>query len=100
MGTWLGRGLVRSRQQLSYQVAQNIMDGRVEGEGIHAQGADVAHDVKDPDERARMRESLLLLASLAATLRRRRLDAGALELASTELRFEASPDGALPTGST
>ncbi|KAK9809126.1 hypothetical protein WJX72_009740 [[Myrmecia] bisecta] len=85
--TWFGRTIIRSRHQLSYQQAQDILDDvpAEPGDEIEAQ------------ERAPLRSHLARLAQLKDHLHAARMAAGALELESAELRFATAPDGT-PTG--
>lgn len=86
-GTWLGRAVILNRHQLTYYQAQALLDKQP------LQGSDVIPSA----DVAPVSHSLKLMSGLASELRRRRLAAGALELASSELRFESTPDGA-PVG--
>ncbi|KAL4433810.1 hypothetical protein ABPG75_000251 [Micractinium tetrahymenae] len=81
--TWFGRTLIRSRYQLEYSQAQDIMDDRPP-----KPGQEVA-----PNYRPLLQRNLRLLAALAEHQRQLRLEAGAVELESAELRFNTDPQG-------
>ncbi|KAJ1865089.1 hypothetical protein LPJ73_000113 [Coemansia sp. RSA 2703] len=70
---WFGRSVIRSACELSYEQAQAMLDGHSGGlsEGLEP----CVHD------------SLVELTAAMRVLRKRRVDAGALELASTEIKF-------------
>ena len=73
----------RSRYQLEYSQAQGILEGRPLGAGQEVASAD----------RPALQRNLTLLAALAEHRRQARLQAGAMELESAELRFNTGPDG-------
>jgi hypothetical protein len=73
----------RSRYQLEYSQAQGILEGRPP-----KAGQEVA-----PIDRPALQRNLALLAALAEHRRQARLQAGAMELESAELRFNTGPDG-------
>ncbi|CAI5465907.1 unnamed protein product, partial [Closterium sp. Yama58-4] len=78
---WFGRTVIRSNHQLSYAQAQAIADG------VHP--LPVEHQLPGgPREEARAKTCIATLTAFARELRRQRQRAGALELASAELRFE------------
>ncbi|CAG9461938.1 unnamed protein product [Pedinophyceae sp. YPF-701] len=84
---WYGRTVIRSKYKLHYQQAQDILDGS--DAPTPAPGTDTVA----PADLPVVRDSLHLLASVASKLRAGRVAAGALELASAELRFETvGPD--------
>ncbi|KAJ1725223.1 hypothetical protein LPJ53_000552 [Coemansia erecta] len=70
---WFGRSVIRSACELSYEQAQAMLDGRSGG---------LAENLEP-----RVLESLVELTSAMRVLRQRRMEAGALELASTEIKF-------------
>ncbi|KAI7844065.1 hypothetical protein COHA_002209 [Chlorella ohadii] len=80
---WFGRTLIRSRYQLEYSQAQDILDGRPPKPG---------HEVAAAD-RPVLQRNLALLAALAEHRRRLRIEAGAVELESAELRFNTDAAG-------
>lgn len=86
---WFGRTLIRSRHQLEYSQAQDILEGRPPAPG-HA---------LPPASVTRLVPILRVLTSLADVLRGKRIEAGAVELESAEMRFVTGPDGQ-PTGVT
>ena len=69
------RSVIHSRQALTYEAAQRILDG------------------EDAPAEAPLGASLRRLNALAQRLRRRRIEAGALTLASPEIRFEVDVRG-------
>ncbi|CAI7832261.1 unnamed protein product, partial [Closterium sp. NIES-54] len=78
---WFGRTVIRSNHQLSYMQAQAIADG------VHPLPAE--HQLAGGQrEVARAKTCIATLTAFARELRRQRQRAGALELASAELRFE------------
>ncbi|PRW57734.1 DIS3-like exonuclease 1 [Chlorella sorokiniana] len=80
---WFGRTLIRSRYQLEYSQAQDILDGHPPKPG---------HEVAAADRPA-LQRNLELLAALAEHRRRLRIEAGAVELESAELRFNTDAVG-------
>ncbi|KAJ2787358.1 hypothetical protein GGI15_000783 [Coemansia interrupta] len=70
---WFGRSVIRSACELSYEQAQAMLDGC---SGGLAAGLE-----------PRVLASLTELTSAMRVLRQRRMEAGALELASTEVKF-------------
>ncbi|KAJ2742037.1 hypothetical protein GGI20_004768 [Coemansia sp. BCRC 34301] len=72
---WFGRTLIRSACEMYYEQAQALLDGSAGVDGL------------DPKMEAPMRESIVELAKAMRVLRQRRYEAGALELASTEVKF-------------
>ncbi|GIM17195.1 hypothetical protein Vretimale_19713, partial [Volvox reticuliferus] len=83
---WYGRTVIRSRHQLHYQQAQDILDGR----------AASLEDALPSEHVAALRRSLVVLDELTSQLHARRVAAGALELASAELRFQVDPSSGAP----
>eukprot|EP00884_Botryococcus_braunii_P009563 jgi/Botrbrau1/18608/Bobra.0367s0048.1 len=81
--TWFGRTVIRSRYQLTYQQAQEVVDGRAPPPDAGVTSADLPL----------LRFSLQTLDRLSAQRRAARIEAGALELESKELRFETAADG-------
>ncbi|KAJ1819562.1 hypothetical protein LPJ60_003693 [Coemansia sp. RSA 2675] len=74
-GVWFGRTLIRSACEMYYEQAQALLDGATKVEGL------------DPKLEASLSESIVELAKAMRVLRQRRYEAGALELASTEIKF-------------
>ncbi|KAJ2734872.1 hypothetical protein IW152_001982 [Coemansia sp. BCRC 34962] len=74
-GVWFGRTLIRSACEMYYEQAQALLDGAASVEGL------------DPKLEASLKESIVELAKAMRVLRQRRYKAGALELASTEIKF-------------
>lgn len=82
---WFGKTVIRSAAQLSYQVAQNVLDGKTLGSVPVApehSAPDIEHDIK-------------VLADIAKRLRAKRFENGALMLESSRLKF-ALDDHGLP----
>lgn len=74
--TWFGRTIINSKYELNYQEAQNIIDDKAE------------EKKKFGNEYKALREDLLKLRRIYMKIRDKRLASGALELASSEVRFE------------
>ncbi|KAJ1648142.1 hypothetical protein LPJ64_000502, partial [Coemansia asiatica] len=70
---WFGRTVIRSACELSYEQAQAMLNGRSGG--------------LDPQLEAAVQESIVGLTRAMRVLRARRMADGALELASTEIKF-------------
>ncbi|KAJ2634608.1 hypothetical protein GGF40_004101 [Coemansia sp. RSA 1286] len=70
---WFGRTVIRSSCELSYEQAQAMLDGQP------------GH--LDPSLEPSVREAIVQLACAMRTVRSRRMADGALELASTEVKF-------------
>ncbi|KAL4852980.1 DIS3-like exonuclease 1 [Chlorella vulgaris] len=104
LGTWFGRTLIRSRYQLEYSQAQAILEGRPQPlqprqqRGSSGGGGTGEQAVPDADL-PQLQRNLRLLAALAERRRQMRLEAGAVELESAELRFQTDEQGQ-PTGVT
>jgi VacB/RNase II family 3'-5' exoribonuclease len=81
---WFGRSVIESRYQLEYANAQAILDG---SSSLSACGVNSKSDL------AETRTALQLVHSLAWTRLRTRLANGAIELDSTELRFDVDAAG-------
>ncbi|KAJ2462478.1 hypothetical protein GGI03_004444 [Coemansia sp. RSA 2337] len=74
-GVWFGRTLIRSACEMYYEQAQALLDGATNVDGL------------DPKMERSLSESVVELAKAMRVLRQRRYEAGALELASTEVKF-------------
>ncbi|KAJ1829352.1 hypothetical protein LPJ56_000451 [Coemansia sp. RSA 2599] len=72
-GVWFGRSVIRSACELSYEQAQAMLDGEPGG--------------LDPMLEPSVRECIVQLTRAMRTVRARRMADGALELASTEVKF-------------
>ncbi|PIA16743.1 RNB-domain-containing protein [Coemansia reversa NRRL 1564] len=72
---WFGRSVIRSACEMSYEQAQALLDGQVGVEGLEA------------TKEAALRTGVVELTRAMRVLRQRRSAAGALELASTEVKF-------------
>ncbi|KAJ2867726.1 hypothetical protein GGH94_000600 [Coemansia aciculifera] len=77
---WFGRTLIRSACEMYYEQAQALLDGATNVDGL------------DPKMEASLSESVVGLARAMRVLRQRRYEAGALELASTEVKFTFDKD--------
>ncbi|KAJ1664922.1 hypothetical protein IW140_003741 [Coemansia sp. RSA 1813] len=73
---WFGRTVIRSACEMYYEQAQDLLDGKTGVAGI------------DPAMEEVFRKSIVALAKAMRVLRERRHKNGALELASTEVKFE------------
>ena len=82
---WFGKTVIRSNHQLHYYQAQAIAD---------CAPPPSREDVLPPEETARVAEDLAVVSAFAAARHDARTRAGAVELASAELRFETTSDGA------
>jgi len=82
---WFGKTVIRSNHQLHYYQAQAIADGAPPPS---------REDFLPPEETARVAEDLAVVSAFAAARHGARTRAGAVELASAELRFETTSDGA------
>ncbi|TEB35698.1 RNB-domain-containing protein [Coprinellus micaceus] len=83
LNKWFGKTIIRSAAKLSYQDAQNVLDGKGLGSvpvnGSHPVSG-VEHDVK-------------VLESIAKILREDRFKSGALSLESMQLKFDLDDTG-------
>jgi len=68
---WFGKTVIHSNRRFSYEQAQEIIEG------------------KDGD----YRDEILILDKIAKILRKKRLDAGAMNIESEEVRFRLDADG-------
>ncbi|CAM6101379.1 unnamed protein product [Calypogeia fissa] len=82
LDVWFGRTVIQSRHQMFYAQAQAILDGQTLPPGWELAGG--------VDEVAAVASDLLVFATFAQLRRELRRAQGALELASSELRFETS----------
>ena len=82
---WFGKTVIRSNHQLHYYQAQAIADGAPPPS---------REDFLPPKETARVAVDLAVVFAFAAARHDARTRAGAVELASAELRFETTSDGA------
>ncbi|KAJ2549805.1 hypothetical protein EV175_004308, partial [Coemansia sp. RSA 1933] len=73
---WFGRTVIRSACEMYYEQAQDLLDGKTGVAGI------------DPAMEDEFRQSIVELTKAMRILRERRMQNGALELASTEVKFE------------
>ncbi|KAK9833762.1 hypothetical protein WJX74_005180 [Apatococcus lobatus] len=80
---WMGRTIIRSKHKLTYQEAQNLVDGVPVEAGVGG----------DEVGRAALKQNLQALCDFADHLRQGRLENGAMELESAELQFETSAEG-------
>jgi protein SSD1 len=80
---WFGKTVLKSASQLSYEDAQNVIEGRTLGAVPvipEHDASDIEHDIK-------------VLHGLAKKLRQDRFDNGALSLESLKLQFKLDDDG-------
>ncbi|KAF5836944.1 hypothetical protein DUNSADRAFT_5221 [Dunaliella salina] len=80
---WYGRTIIRSRHELHYQQAQDIVDGKAPAPG----------DELPVQDRLTLAWALDILVRLTASLHAMRVENGALELSSSELRFTTDEKG-------
>ncbi|KAI8324308.1 RNB-domain-containing protein [Martensiomyces pterosporus] len=78
--TWYGRTVIRSACEMYYEQAQALLDGQSGVEGL------------DSGMEETLRASILDLTTAMRVLRERRRQTGALELASTEVKFTFDKD--------
>eukprot|EP01132_Coremiostelium_polycephalum_P001303 gene1303-1645_t len=95
---WFGRTVIHSCAELHYQLAQDIIDGKIvdgldKDEDVTNGGLGagyknrVAKSVKISD----LKKDLLVLRSIFRHLKKQREDSGALDLESIEVRFKFNP---------
>ncbi|KAJ2501426.1 hypothetical protein GGH96_001949 [Coemansia sp. RSA 1972] len=77
--TWFGRTAIRSACEMCYEQAQELLDGRRKVEGL------------DPKLEPQLALGVIELTTAMRVLRSRRRLGGALELASTEIKFAFDP---------
>mmetsp|Transcript_15599 Transcript_15599/g.39885 ORF Transcript_15599/g.39885 Transcript_15599/m.39885 type:complete len:692 (+) Transcript_15599:3-2078(+) len=89
LDTWFGRTVICSCHELHYGLAQALFDGTP----FQQLSAQDRARVGDAAEARQLREEITLLVQVARRLRAQHLEKGALELASTEIRFELHEPG-------
>ncbi|KAL3693434.1 hypothetical protein R1sor_007085 [Riccia sorocarpa] len=82
LDVWFGRSIVHSAHQLFYAQAQAIVDGEILPPGWEVSGG--------KEELTALESDLLILASFSQIRRDLRKANGAVELSSSELRFETA----------
>jgi protein SSD1 len=88
---WMGRSVIQSKAQLSYDLVQNVIDGERTKLAPEEAGSIPPHELVD---------DILLLHEITARFRANRFDAGALSISASPLRLVFSLDdeqGASPT---
>ncbi|KAH7879895.1 RNB-domain-containing protein [Lentinula edodes] len=83
LNKWFGKTIIRSASQLSYEDAQNVIEGKTLGEVPvipEHNASDIEHDIK-------------ILHGLAKKLRQERFDNGTLSLESLQLQFKLDDNG-------
>ena len=89
LGVWYGRTVIRSTYKLSYEVAQDILDGKTELEMKNEIAELVMHTGDALTKRfSKLKESLQLLSRVAKVIQTQREKEGALRLESAEVTFE------------
>jgi len=78
LDVWFGRTIIHSKYELPYELAQKIIDGRLNQKEKRMFG----------NQLTKLNRSLFLLLQLSRKLRRARMNRGALELASDEIKFD------------
>ncbi|CAI5733734.1 unnamed protein product [Hyaloperonospora brassicae] len=90
------KSLIRSVASLSYQQAQELLDdpgaGRVFGQGGNLTTKKSVGSEKESERRQVLGSGIKTLNAIAARLRAKRIEAGALTLASPEVRFVLDTD--------
>ncbi|CAO3597052.1 unnamed protein product [Absidia cylindrospora] len=74
--TWFGRTIIRSSCEMEYEQAQQLLDGEMTATGL---GASLCN---------KLRPNVKKLAEILRVIKARRLQKGALELESTEVKFK------------
>ncbi|KAJ2005890.1 hypothetical protein H4R26_001697 [Coemansia thaxteri] len=87
--TWFGRTIINSACKLSYDDAQNVIDGNRLPDSI-ACFQSINHKVNTahPRRRTQIESSIRHFYNLSKILRKRRFDCGALSLSSVKLSFD------------
>ena len=89
LGVWYGRTIIRSTYKLSYEVAQDILDGKTESEMKNEIAELVMYNGDAMTKRfSKLKESLQLLSRVAKVIQTQREKEGALRLESAEVTFE------------
>ena len=88
---WFGKTVIRNAMQMSYELAQRVIDGVAEDDEFKI----------DPETSytvAQVREAVLNLNTLSHVLRRERFESGgSVQLESVKLTFRLDPDTGMPT---
>ncbi|KAI9306837.1 hypothetical protein BJ944DRAFT_262892 [Cunninghamella echinulata] len=74
--TWFGRSIIRSSCEMEYEQAQQFLDGNITATGLDKYRSD------------KLRPSVHQLAKVLRVFKQRRIEKGALELESTEVKFK------------
>ncbi|CAO3635100.1 unnamed protein product [Cunninghamella echinulata] len=74
--TWFGRSIIRSSCEMEYEQAQQYLDGNITATGLDKSRSD------------KLRPSVHQLAKVLRVFKQRRIEKGALELESTEVKFK------------
>ncbi|KAI8334960.1 hypothetical protein BC941DRAFT_430785 [Chlamydoabsidia padenii] len=74
--TWFGRSVIRSSCEMEYEQAQQLLDGKAIATGL------------DPTLCKKLAPNVKKLAEILRVIKERRLQKGALELESTEVKFK------------
>ncbi|CAO3630679.1 unnamed protein product [Cunninghamella blakesleeana] len=78
--TWFGRSIIRSSCEMEYEQAQQFLNGNSIATGL------------DKSLCAKLRPSVLKLAQVLRVFKENRIEKGALELESTEVKFKMGDD--------
>ncbi|EPX70821.1 ribonuclease II family protein [Schizosaccharomyces octosporus yFS286] len=83
---WFGKSVIKTCSRLAYGEAQNIIEGKSWAEGV---GKPIGgnHSAKDVEE------TIMVLFEISRKLRARRFAKGAVEINSTELKFQLNEYG-------
>nr|CAG4647808.1 EOG090X047D [Moina brachiata] len=88
---WFGRSIIKSCVKLSYDHAQAVIEGREDGEINWP-------ELKGPHTLSDVRQSIQVLQELAAILRKKRVDQGALRIDLPRLAFSMDWATRTPVG--
>ncbi|PRP88289.1 DIS3-like exonuclease 1-like [Planoprotostelium fungivorum] len=86
VNVWFGRTAIRSIHEMYYEQAQRLLEGKPTKE-----------DLQQLPDAAELKREIEMLTKTARKLRQERLDKGALELESAEVRFELNSKTHNPT---
>ncbi|XP_075063694.1 DIS3-like exonuclease 1 isoform X2 [Mixophyes fleayi] len=86
---WYGRTIIRSCYKLSYEVAQQLLDGHLEPLNTEAELQPL---LQDPVQLDRLLWAVRKLTEVAQAVRSRRDQSGALELEGVEVRVQLGED--------
>ena len=92
LDTWIGRTIIRSSGQLSYEVAQEMIDGswseEAYAERLSEADAQGSHCLPSSEVMKMMQRDIVRLNKIAIKMRRERFQNGALTLESPKLHIQ------------